>query len=212
MQADRAQPKRKRSRAFDPRLAIGLALVIGAIAGVVWIVSAADDTVQVYTARAPLAPGDRVTDDDLEPRSVRLDAAAGLYLAPGDLPAAGVIVTRSIAAGELLPSSATSSTDSLRLASVVLSPAAPLAASVGPGATVDVWAARELENRQFGAPVVIVSNAIVVRLVNSDSIVAKSQLTGLEVLVPRSRVARVLDALANGDVISVVPVTLPVGG
>jgi flagella basal body P-ring formation protein FlgA len=212
MQADRAQPKRKRSHAFDPRLAIGLALVIGAIAGVVWIVAAADDTVQVYIARAPLAPGDRVTDDDLEPQSVRLDAAAGLYLAPGDLPAAGVIVTRSIAAGELLPSSATSSTDSLRLATVVLSPAGPLAASVGPGATVDVWAARELENRQFGAPVVIVSNAIVVRLVNSDSIVAKSQLTGLEVLVPRARVARVLDALANGDVISVVPATLPVGG
>jgi hypothetical protein len=58
---------------------------------------------------------------------------------------------------------------------------------------------------------VIVSNAIVVRLVKSDSIVAKSQLTGLEVLVPRARVARVLDALANGDVISVVPATVPVG-
>lgn len=211
MQADRAQPKRKRSAAFDPRLAIGLALVVGAIAGVVWIVAAADDSVQLYSAREPLAPGDRVTADDLEPRSVRLDAGAGLYLAPGDLPAAGVIVTRAIAAGELLPASATSSTDSLRLASIVLTPAGPLAASVQPGATVDVWAARELDNHQFGAPVVIVSNAIVVRLVKSDSIVAKSQLTGLEVLVPRARVARVLDALANGDVISVVPATVPVG-
>jgi flagella basal body P-ring formation protein FlgA len=211
MQADRAQPKRKRTVAFDPRLAIGLALVVSAIAGVVWIVAAADDTVQLYSARQPIAPGDRVTADDLEPRSVRVDAAAGLYLAPGDLPAAGVIVTRPISAGELLPASATSSTDSLRLASVVVTPAGPLAASVEPGASIDLWAARELENHQFGAPVVIVSNAIVVRLVTSDSIVAKSQLTGLEVLVPRSRVARVLDALANGDVISVVPASLPVG-
>lgn len=211
MQADRAQPKRTRVAAFDPRLAIGLALVVAAIAGVVWIVAAADDTVQLYSAREPLAPGDRVTAGDLEPRAVRVDAAASLYLAPGDLPAAGVIVTRPIAAGELLPASATSSTDSLRLASVVVTPAGPLAASVEPGAAVDVWAARELESHQFGAPVVIVANAIVVRLVRSDSIVAKSQLTGLEVLVPRARVARVLDALANGDVISVVPASLPVG-
>ncbi len=211
MQADRAQPKRRRSVAFDPRLAIGLALVVGAIAGVVWIVAAADDTVRLYSAKEPIAPGDRVTADDLEPRAVRVDAAAGLYLAPGDLPAGGVIVTRPIAAGELLPASATSSTDSLRLASVVVTPAGPLAASVEPGASIDLWAARELENHQFGAPVVIVSNAVVVRLVTSDSIVARSQLTGLEVLVPRARVARVLDALANGDVISVVPASLPVG-
>ena len=193
MQADRAQPKRRRSVAFDPRLAIGLALVVGAIAGVVWIVAAADDTVLLYSAKEPIAPGDRVTADDLEPRAVRVDAAAGLYLAPGDLPAGGVIVTRPIAAGELLPASATSSTDSLRLASVVVTPAGPLAASVEPGASIDLWAARELENHQFGAPVVIVSNAVVVRLVTSDSIVARSQLTGLEVLVPRARVARVLE-------------------
>ena len=211
MAAVRDKQTRKRSVAFDPRLAIGLALVIGAVAGVVGIVTAADDTVQVYAARSPLAPGDRVDAGDLDLRSVRLDSAAGLYLAPGDLHSDGVIVTRSIAAGELLPASATSSTDSLRLASIVVMPAGPLAASVQPGAVVDVWAARELENNQFGAPAVIVGGAIVVRLVTSDSIVSRSQLSGVEVLVPRNRIARVLDAIANSDAISVVPAAVPAG-
>ena len=208
----REQRSRKRSIAFDPRLAIGLLLVIAAVAGVVLIVAAADDTVQVFVARDPLAPGDHVDARDLDMRQVRLDSAADLYLAPGDIPTDGVIVTRSIAAGELLPASATSSTDSLRLASIVLMPAGPLAASVRPGAVVDVWAARELENKQFGPPAVIVSGAIVVRLVTSDSIVSRSQLSGLEVLVPRNRIARVLDAVANTDAISVVPASAQVGG
>jgi hypothetical protein len=90
-------------------------------------------------------------------------------------------------------------------------PAGPLAASVQPGAIVDVWAARELENNQFGAPAVIVGGAIVVRLVTSDSIVSRSQVNGLEVLVPRTRIARVLDAVANSDAISIVPASAPVG-
>jgi hypothetical protein len=56
---------------------------------------------------------------------------------------------------------------------------------------------------------VIVPGAIVVRLVESDSIVAADQSTGIEVLVPKSKIARVLEALANDDAISVVPSSIP---
>lgn len=203
---------RRKSFAFDPRLAIGLLLVVGSVAGVVGIVSAADTSVQVYAARDPLAPGDRIMPDDLEPRSVRLDATAGLYLAPGDVPDAGFVVTRSVAQGELVPASAVGSVDGLRLTSVVLTMGSQLAASVQPGSVVDVWSAEETESNHFGPPAVIVPGATVVRLVKSDSIVAADQAVGIEVLVPKSKIARVLEAVANDDAISVVPATMPARG
>jgi len=56
---------------------------------------------------------------------------------------------------------------------------------------------------------VIVSGATVVRLVESDSIIAADQAAGIEVLVPKSKTARLLQALANADAISVVPATMP---
>jgi SAF domain len=195
--------------AFDPRLAIGLLLVVASVAGVVAIVSAADKSVQVYSARGPLAPGDRITPDDLEARSVRLDAAGTLYLEPGDIPDTGFVVTKPVARGELVPASAVGSVDGLRLTSVVLTMGSQLAASVQSGSVVDVWAAEEVENGHFGPPAVIVSGATVVRLIESDSIVASDEATSIEVLVPKSKIARVLEALANDDAISVVPATIP---
>jgi len=57
---------------------------------------------------------------------------------------------------------------------------------------------------------VIVSGATVVRLVESASMVTGGETTAVEVLVPTSRVARVLDAVANADAVSLVPAAIPV--
>lgn len=198
-----------RAIAFDPRLAIGLGLVIVSVAGVLAIVSVADETVAVYAAADPLAPGDRIAAADLETRHVRLDDAEALYLVPGDVPAGGLVVTRSIAEGELVPASAIGSTDGLRATSVVLEVGGALAASVQPTSLVDIWAARETEGGGYGPPSAIVSAATVVRLVESDSIVSGGGATAIEVLVPKSKLARVLEALAGSDAISIVPSNLP---
>ncbi len=205
-----SKPVRSAKRVvLDPRLAIGLTLVIGSVAGVVALVSVADDTVQVYAAADSLVPGDRIDESDLLERSVRLDDIDGLYLTPGDLPDDGLVVSRSIAEGELVPVSATGATIGLRFTAVVLEVGGALSEAVQPTSLVDVWATRELENGEFGPPVAIVSGGTVVRLVQSESIVGGGQTTAIEVLVPRSKLARVLEATANGDAISIVPAGLP---
>lgn len=204
------EPQARRRFSLDPRLVIGVLLVAGSISAVVGIVAAADATTEVYAASDVLAPGDLVTASDLELRSVRLDDALGLYLTPGDIPSDGVIVSRSVLAGELLPASAVGSESGSTLASIVLSSGA-LAASVVPGAVVDVWAAREGESGQFGPPAVLAPNAVVVRLVESSSLVGGGGVTGVEVLVPRTKIARVLESIANNDAMSIVPDSVPVG-
>jgi hypothetical protein len=202
--------KSRRPVAFDPRLVIGLALVAASVAGVVGLVTAADETTPVLAASVSLAPGDRVDRDDLVVVDVRLATAEGHYLAPTDIPDEGAVVTRAVGEGELVPIDAIGSADGLRLASLVLDVGGTLAASVQPGSVVDVWAARELEGGRFGPPAVIASGVTVVRLVDSDSIVAGSETTAVEVLVPKSRIARVLEAAANSDAVSVIPAAIPV--
>jgi hypothetical protein len=194
---------------FDPRFAVGLALIVASIAGVVLIVGAADSSVRVYAAGGPLAPGDSIRAADLVETSVRLDGAERLYLVPDDLDAHGLVVTRPVAEGELVPASAVGSPDGERQTSVVLGVQGALAASVAPGSLVDVWSARAIGSGQFEAPAVVVPGATVVRLVEDSGLVVDDSAASVEVLVPRDRVARVLEALANDDAVSVVPASLP---
>jgi hypothetical protein len=194
---------------IDPRVVIGLLLVVASAVGVFALVSAADASETLYSARVTLTAGDRLDEDDLLATSVRDGAGGGLYLAPGDIPPEGLVVTRTVGEGELVPMSALGSTTGIRLTAIVLSVNGQLAATVEAGSTVDVWVASADPDGVIGAPEVIVSNATVVRLVESETIVAGRQTTAVEVLVPRDRIARVLEALAAEASVSIVPADLP---
>src|ERR1700709_1649809 len=121
--------KRRRTVWFDPRFAIGLVLVIVSVLGVVGLVNAANASVDVLAARSGLTPGERVHADDLVPTSIRVGHTSQLYLRPGDVPASGVIVTRAVAAGELVPQSAVGSEAGADLTSMVVSVNTALPAS-----------------------------------------------------------------------------------
>lgn len=202
-------PGRLRAALLDPRLILGVILVVGSVAGVVAIVTAADDTVEVYAARGSVAPGDLVKADDLVVRSVGPAAAAERYLAPGDIPSGGVLASRAIGDGELIPATAVGDAAGLRQSAIVFDTPTRLPASVVPGSTVDLWASRVDDGGAVSAPVVIVSGASVVRLVETESIVGGGTVSGVELLVPKERIARVVEALARGDVLAVIPTGVP---
>ncbi|MEL0626312.1 SAF domain-containing protein [Salinibacterium amurskyense] len=203
---------RARAFALDPRLAIGVVLVVASVVGVVSIVAATDESTEVYAAASTLTPGDRVLSSDLVIRSVKLNEATDRYIARGELPDEGFIATRPIEAGELVPSSSLGSHDGLSLTSIVVSPQGGLSGTVATGASVDIWASAEAEDGSYAAPGVIISGAVVVRLLEDDSLVSAAHGNAIELLVPRSRVARLLEAMANGDVLSVIPANLPAKG
>lgn len=196
---------------FDPRFAIGLVLVFASVSGVYAVVAGSDRTMMVYAARSTLAVGDRIEAADLAVTHVRLDGADDLYLTPVRLPGDGVVVTRTIAAGELVPASAVGRRSGEMRTSVVVELTSPLAVALGPGSVVDVWSARQSDHARFDPPVVLVGQAAVVRIVEPTGLVAASGRRSVEVLVPKARVAAVLEAIANGDAVAVVPVNEPLG-
>lgn len=204
--------KRWTSGLRDPRLLIGVVLVAGSVAGVLSLVGAVSRTEPVYAASGPILPGERITEAGLTIVQLRLDPDAALYLTPGELPSEGLVATRPVLAGELVPVSAVGSLGGLRLASVVVAVTGGLPAAIAPGTPVDVWSTVELAQREWGPPSVLVGGATVVRVVESGGLVATRSALEVELLVPRSSVARVLAAVAAGDAISLVPVGIPTGG
>lgn len=207
-------PRPRRRFALDARLLIGVALVAASVVAVVALVGAADRRVTVYAAAEALAPGDRVAEGDLVERQVALDGAEEFYLRAGDIPADGFVVAQPVAAGQLVPLAAAGSADGVRATSVVLRLASPVSTVVETGTLVDVWAvpgSGPLDDESAGAPVVLVPQATVVRVLEEESLITGAASAGstIEVLVPRTRVARLLQAIADGDAISAVPAGLP---
>ncbi len=199
----------------DVRLLIGLALVLASVAGMVGIVGALDRRVAVYAAPGALLPGEVVTADDLVERMVTLDGAEASYLRAGAIPPEGVVVARPVAAGELLATAAVGSADGIRATALVLPLAGPVSATIGPGSLVDVWASAASTSAASAEaalpPIVLVGDATVVRVVEADGFVADGAVE-VEVLVPRTRIARVLQAIADGSALALVPAGLPVSG
>jgi hypothetical protein len=200
----------RRAAWFDPRFAVGILLVAASVGGVYVVVSAADHTTTVYAAPGPLAAGDRVTAGDLVAAHVRVAGADRHYLTEQRMPEAGVVVTRAVGAGELVPLSAVGRVGSATSTRVVVTVRGALPASVGPGVSVDLWSAERLEHDGYGPPAVLAGTVTVVRLVDATGIVTADTVS-VELQVPRRTVAAVLQAQANGDALSVVPASTPVG-
>jgi len=181
-------------------------LVVASVAGVVGLVAASDRTVEVYAARHVLAAGDEVAAGDLVGVRVRLGRAAAAYLSSA--PRAGTVVTRTVAAGELVPVGALGAASAQRQTSVVISISGELPAAVGVGGAVDVWAAaatgQGVGGPKFAAPRVLVPGGTVVRVVR-DSGLGATGGAAVEVRVPKDATAELLEALANGDDISILP-------
>lgn len=89
-------------RWFDLRFLAGIAIVVIPIVIGTHVLAAADRYASVYVAQRALVPGQHVVATDLVVGRVRFDGQGDRYVAAGR-PPVGYVVTRYVAAGELLP-------------------------------------------------------------------------------------------------------------
>jgi len=189
---------------LDPRLVIGIVLVAVSTTGVWALVSGLDDSVEVYAVRDTVTPGTLVEVGDLVVESVRLGATVDRYLVPGEVPDRGIVVARTIESGELVADSAVDDVDRTGLATVVVPSRSALPSGLGRGSTVDVWSAREIERGSYEPPAVLVANAEIAGIQEPEGMVDSGGVS-VELLIPREKVAALLEALAAGDAIDLVP-------
>lgn len=198
-------PARPRPRAFwsDLRFLLGIGLIVVSIAGVWFVVAASRQTVPVFAASRTIVPGEAVTSDDLQVVEVALGRIEDAYASPASFEP-GSIALRTISAGELVPGSAIGAADEARTTTVVVMSATVIPAAVGPGATVEVWAAPQLERGVFDTPRILVAAATVVSVEDDDSVMGRTG-TAVELVIERADVAETLAAVAAGASMSIVP-------
>jgi hypothetical protein len=189
---------------LDPRLVIGIVLVAASTTGVWALVNGLDDAIEVYSVRDTVTAGTPIHADDLVVESVRLGPTAERYLAPDALDDEGLVATRTIEAGELVPRSAVDEVDRTGLATVVVPARGTLPSELRVGSTVDVWSAREIERGAYEPPAVLVAGADVAGIQESGGMV-ESGASSVELVIPREKVAALLEALAAEDAIDLVP-------
>jgi len=196
---------RPRPRVFwaDARFFLGILLIAVSIGGVWLIVNTSRQTTPIYAAAHTLVPGEPVSADELRVVDVALGASERAYLSPGVL-GDGLVATRTIAEGELVPLGAVGDAEAARTTTVVVRSAIDVPASVAAGATVEVWSAPPAEQGRFGVPAILVADATVVSVTRDDSMIGGGTAS-VELVIPRADVAATLTAIAADSALSVVP-------
>ena len=194
----------KRPSWKDPRLLVGILLVLVSVSGVVFLVGSADRTTEVFAARDGIAVGERLTQDNVVRAKVRLGDTESQYItAESGLPE-GVVAVQRIGGNQLVPRSSLGAVDELDRKPVAITIDETLPAHAVAGARVDVWVAQPDARNGFSEPKRLLSGAEIAEVAAGSTALGSSKKTVLMVLVEDSQMPALLGAQANGAKISVV--------
>lgn len=205
------RPARNFRPKVDPRLVVGITLVAASVAGTVGIVSASDRTVAVYSLREAVGRGQTLADGVLVESEVALGSLSDGYLRVGDLPEGELVVTRALAAGELVPAAAVEPLSATTTASVVLPVQGPVADGIVPGAFVQVWSLPSSAAGEEGAAM-RADGVEVRRLREQDGLLGSSGDVAVELIVNRSDVPALLEAQGSGAAFALVALDSALAG
>ena len=208
----------------DPRLLLGVVLVASSVALGSWLVSAAGRTTPVFVTQGPLVAGEAIEAGRLQVRDVRLPEGADLYLTAQEGPPAGLVATRTVGAGEIVPLSAVASSADLDVRPVAVAADEALSADVVEGSVVDLWfvpepapgataASTEVtidgsepSTSDPGAPRQLAASLTVSEVSTPEGALAVGARATVHVLVPVGELAQVLQALSADGSVQVVHV------
>lgn len=205
MGADAPVMRLRRPRWKDPRLLVGILLVVASVLMGALLVSRLSATTPVLVARSAIAPGDSLDGADLVTVQMRLGEQAPHYVASPEAIPEGAVAAAAVRPGELLPVSAVGQPADVPLRPVVIPVDSSVAESVRPGATVELW--HTSDEGEDGTPAeaqLLVPEAVVRRIDEGSSLGMRSM--AVEVLVPADRLADVLEVLSQDERLDVIGV------
>ena len=188
----------------DPRLVVGILLVLASVAGVISLLGAADQTTEAYAAREAIAVGETLTEDKLHRVKVRLGDLEQRYLSPVSGLADGLVAVQRIGQDELVPRDSLGEPDLLNRKPVALSVDEALPAQAVAGSRVDVWVALPDGRNGFSQPTLLLPGAEIAQLTPGSTALGSARSTVVMVLVSDNQMPQLLGAQANKAKISVV--------
>ncbi|MET3143613.1 UNVERIFIED_ORG: hypothetical protein ABIB13_003350 [Arthrobacter sp. UYEF2] len=188
----------------DPRLLVGLLLVLASVVGVISLVGSADQTTEVYAARDSIAVGEKLTADNVVRAKVRLGETEQQYVTvEAGLPDGQVAVQR-IGKNQLVPKESLATVDALDRKPVAVTIDEALPPQAVAGTRVDVWVALPDARNGFSEPKLLLPGAEIAQVTAGSTALGSSRNTVLMVLVTDRHMPAILGAQANQAKISVV--------
>lgn len=194
----------------DPRLLIGVLLVLASVAGVVAVVSYSSRTTQVWAASRDIGTGEVLTADAMHKVEVALNDVNARYL-PGSVDLRDRIALSAVRKDELIPAGSIGSGDQLSKRRIAIKLDTPLPAGARKGDAVDVWVAEAAT--VIGAETKAGSNRAI-KVASGAELADLSQQGGagigfgagatIFVLVSESEVSQIVNAQAAKSTISVI--------
>lgn len=196
----------RRPRWRDPRLLVGLLLVLASVAGVVALLQSADRTDAYWAAKKDLAPGAPLAEGHFVAVEANLAGADERYLSADEPAPADRMLVSAVRAGELVPAGGVVDVDPHERRPVGLTLAEPLPDGVGVGDRVDVWVALpEQEGRGFGRPERLATHVEIAELVEDAGTFGTGQSIRVQVMVGPKELPELLEAKVRDARITVVP-------
>jgi len=188
----------------DPKLIVGILLVLASVVGVTSLVGAADQTAEAYTAREAIAVGETLTVDKLNRVKVRLGDLEQHYLTPATGVADGLVAAQRIGKDQLVPRGSFGQADGLDRKPVAVTIDEVLPAQAVAGSRVDVWVALPDARNGFSQPTLLLPGAEIAQITQGGTALGSARSTVVMVLVADTQMPDLLGAQANKAKISVV--------
>lgn len=200
--------RQRRSRWRDPRMWLGVVLVVGSVVAGAKVLASADDTVAVWQLVHDVPSGAVLSGSDVRATQVHFaePAVAGQYVRANAALGPGEHATRDLHAGEMLSVGAVSSAASPLRRQLPLGVAAPSApADLRPGDHVEVWAVPPADQGAASTrpvPALVLPDVVVLSVGGSAAGVSgdRQVLVGLE---DAADVATILRQVTGSEVVLV---------
>ncbi len=193
-------PRLPSARWADPRLLLGLLLILASVALGAKLFAEADQRVAVWAVTRDLGADTVLSERDLVVRSVRLDATAARY-ASAQQRLDGHVLTRPIGRFELLPVAALRKAGATDLRRMVVEVDRFTAAGLDTGSVVDVYTVRTARaDDQPQRPELVLTDVTVAaaRKDGRGGFGGTGGRVGVTLLLPAREVPSVIDAVAHG--------------
>lgn len=199
-----AAARLKRPSWKDPRLLMGVLLVLVSVAGVVFLVNSADRTTEVYAAREGIAVGEALTPENVVRARVRLGDTEQHYIPVASGLPEDLVAVQRVGKDQLVPRASLGRVDELDRKPVALTITETLPSQAVAGSRVDVWVAQPDAKNGFSEPKLLLPGAEIAEVNDGSTALGSTKTTVLMVLVEDSQMPALLGAQANEAKISVV--------
>jgi hypothetical protein len=194
----------KRPSWKDPRLLVGVLLVLASVIGVISLVGSADKTTDVYAARDSIAVGEKLSQENVVLAKVRLGETEEHYLTLESGLPEGLVAVQRVGKNQLIPRDSLGKMDALDRKPVTVTIEESLPDQAVAGTRVDVWVALPDARNGFSEPKLLLPGAEIAQVTPGSTALGSSRNTEVMVLLADNQMPALLGAQANKAKISVV--------